>query len=161
MIVVFLLALIFPFVRLQPSGDRIQIFYILFSRQTSALLQLFLSLLSVLAQPIEPGAALKIGAVAAQLIAPLPGADPDGAVGRAAAISASGAAGVGGHPVESPVYSRPVNGLSSGHEGRPHGDLAVGYVLASQARALRHRAAAKGAGAAEDATGAELVLGWI
>ena len=139
MIVVFLLALIFPFVRLQPSGDRIQIFYILFSRQTSALLQLFLSLLSVLAQPIEPGAALKIGAVAAQLIAPLPGADPDGAVGRAAAISASGAAGVDDHPVQGPVHRGPVDGLSSGHEGRPHGDLAVADVLSGAGRAVRCR----------------------
>ena len=47
----------------------------------------------------EPGAALQIGAGVAQLAAPLPGADPDGAVGRAAAAAASGAAGVGGHPV--------------------------------------------------------------
>ena len=72
------------------------------------------------------------------------GADPDGAVWRPAAISASGTAGVGGHPVQSPVYSRPVYGLSAGYEGRPHGDLAVGYVLAGLARALGHSAAAVG-----------------
>ena len=50
----------------------------------------------MLPQPVEPGAALQIGAGAAQLVAPLPGADPDGAVGRAADIPASGAAGIDG-----------------------------------------------------------------
>ena len=53
-------------------------------------------------QPIEPGAALQIAAGAAPLVAPLPGA-----VGRASAIPASSAAGVGGHPVQGAVYSRP------------------------------------------------------
>ena len=126
-----------------------------------ALLQSFLDLLPVLSHPIEPGAALQIGAGAAQLVAPLSGTDPDGAVGRAAAVPASGTAGVGGHPVQGAINSRPVDSLSSRHKGRPHGDLAVGYVLASQSRAIRHRAAAQGAGATEDAAGAKLVLGWI
>jgi hypothetical protein len=79
---------------------------------------------------------------------------------RAPAALASGAAGVGGHPVQGPIDSRPVYALSAGHKGRPHGDLAVGDVLAGLARAIRHRAAAKGAGAAEDAAGAEVGLGW-
>ena len=54
----------------------------------------------MLHKPVKPGAALQIGAGAAQLVAPLSGADPDGAVGRPSAISASCAAGVGGHPVQ-------------------------------------------------------------
>ena len=94
-----------------------------------ALLQSFLDLLPVLSHPIEPGAALQIGAGAAQLIALLPCTDPDGAVGRAA-TAATDTAGVGGHPVQSAVYSRPVYGLPAGYEGRPHGDLTVGDVLA-------------------------------
>ena len=72
-----------------------------------------------------------------------------------------GAAGVGGHPLQGAVYSRPIYGLSSDDKGRPHGDLAVGYMLASLVRAIRCRAATKGAGTAEDAAGAELVLDWI
>ena len=72
----------------------------LLPRQSPALFQLLLNHLTVLSQPIEPGAALQIGAGAAPLVAPLPGADPDGAVRRATAIPASGAAGVGGHPVK-------------------------------------------------------------
>jgi len=115
----------------------------------------------VLSQPIELGAALQIGAGAAQLVASLPGAEPDGAVGRAATISASGAAGVGGHPVQGAVYSGPVYGLPAGHKGGPHWNLAVADVLESQARALCHSAATQGAGAAEDPAGAELVLDWI
>ena len=134
---------------------------ILLLRQLMALHQLLLDLLTVLSQPIKPGAARQIGAGAAQLVAPLPGTDPDGAVGRAAAIPASCAAGVGGHPVQGFVYSRPVYGLPAGYEGRPHGDLAVGYMLAGQARALGNSAAAQGAGAAEDPAWAELGLGWI
>ena len=112
-------------------------------------------------QPFELGAALQIAAGAAQLVDPLPGADPDGAVGRAAAIPASCAAGVGGHPVQSPVYSRPVYGLSAGHKGGPHGYLAVADVLAGLAGALGNSATAQGAGIAEDAAGAELGLNWI
>ena len=126
--------------------------------QTPAFPQILPDLHPMLLQPFELGAALQIAAGAAQLVAPLPGADPDGAVGRAAAISASGAASKGGHPVQGAVYSCPVYGLPAGYEGRPHGDLAVGYVLASLARAVRHCAAAKRAGAAEDAAGTE--LGW-
>ena len=74
---------------------------------------------------------------------------------RAAAATASGAAGIGGHPVQGPVHRRPVDGLSSGHKGRPHGDLAVGDMLAGLARALGHSAASQGAGTAEDAAGAD------
>jgi len=112
-------------------------------------------------QPLEFGAALQIGAGAAQLVAPLPGADPDSTVGRAAAIAASGAAGVGGHPVQRFVYSRPVYGLPAGHKGGPHGDLAVGYMLSGLAGALRHNAAAQGAGITEDVAGTELVICYI
>ena len=133
----------------------------LLPRQSPALLQLLLNPLPVLSQPIEFGAALQIGAGAAQLVAPLPGADPDGTIGRAAAVPASGAAGVGGHPVESPVYSRPVYGLPAGHKGGPHWNLAVGYMLAGAGRALCSSAAAQGAGAAEDPAGAELGFVWI
>jgi hypothetical protein len=134
------------------GGARSPLLDILLPRQSHALFQLLLNHLTILSQLIEPGAALQIAAGAAQLIAPFPGTDPDGAIGRAAAISASGAAGVGGHPVESPVHFGPVYGLPTGYEGRPHGDLAVGYVLASLARAIRHCAAAQGAGGAEDTT---------
>jgi hypothetical protein len=74
---------------------------------------------------------------------------------------ASGAVGVGGHPVQGPIDSRPVYGLSAGHKGRPGGDLAVCDVLSGAGRALRRRAAAQGAGAAEDAAGAELGFGWV
>lgn len=84
-----------------------------------------------------------------------------GAVGRAAAIPASGAAGVGGHPVQGAVYSRPVYGLPAGHKWGPHGDLAVGYMLAGLAGALRRRATAQRAGIAEDAAGAERVFGSV
>ena len=143
------------------GGARSPLLDILLPRQSHALFQLLLNHLTILSQLIEPGAALQIAAGAAQLVAPLPGADPDSAVGRAAAIPASGAAGVGGHPVESPVYSHPVYGLPAGHKGGPHWNLAVGYMLAGLARALRHSATAQGAGAAEDAAGAELVLDWI
>ena len=48
-----------------------------------------------------------------------------------------------------------------GTKGDTGGDLAVGDVLASLARALGHRAAAQGAGIAEDAAGAELGLGSV
>ena len=82
------------------GGARAALLDILLPRQSPALLQLLLSLLPVLTQPVETGAALQIGAGAAPLVAPLPGADPDGAVRRATAIPASGAAGVGGHPVK-------------------------------------------------------------
>lgn len=41
------------------------------------------------------------------------------------------------------------------------GDLKVANVLAGAGCAIGHRAAAKRAGAAEDATGAELGLGWV
>jgi hypothetical protein len=53
---------------------------------------------------------------------------------RAPVALASGAAGVGGHPVQGrgpqpPEYA----GLSSGHKGSPGGDLAVGDMLAGLA----------------------------
>ncbi len=146
---------------LRERGARAALLDIHLPQQSPALLQLLLNLLPVLTQPFEPGAALQIGAGAAQLVAPLPGADPDGAVGRAAAIPASGTAGVGGHPVQGLIYRGPVYGLPAGHKGGPHGDLAVGDVLAGLARALRRRATAQGTGIAEDATGAELALGRI
>lgn len=85
-----------------------------------------------------------------------------GAVERAPAAMASGAAGIGGHPVQGAVHRGPVYGLSSGHKGRPHGDLAVGDVLAGLAGALGNSAASQGAGIAEDAAaGGERGLGWI
>jgi hypothetical protein len=80
---------------------------------------------------------------------------------RSPAAAASGAAGVSGHPVQGPVHRSPVDGLSSRHKGRPHGDLAVGDMLAGPARALGHSAASQGAGAAEDAAGAEVGIGWV
>ena len=138
------------------GGARAALLDMLLPRQSPSLLQLLLNILPVLSQPIETGAALQICAGAAQLIALLPGTDPDGAVGRPAAISASGTAGIGGHPVESLVHCGPVDGLSSGHEMRPSGDLAVGYMLAGLAGALGNSAAAQGAGAAEDLAGGEL-----
>ena len=65
--------------------------------QTPAFPQILPDLHPMLLQPFELGAALQIAAGAAQLVAPLPGADPDGAIGRPTAAAASSAAGVGGH----------------------------------------------------------------
>jgi hypothetical protein len=79
---------------------------------------------------------------------------------RASAALASGAAGVGGHPVQGRGPPPPeCDGLSAGYKVGPHGNLAVGDVLAGLARALRHSAASQGAGVAEDAAGAELDSG--
>ena len=80
---------------------------------------------------------------------------------RAPAALASGAAGIGGHPVQSLVHCGPIDGLSSGHKRRPGRDLAVGDVLAGPASAIGHSAVSQEAGAAEDAAGAELGLGWV
>lgn len=74
---------------------------------------------------------------------------------RASDAAASGAASVCCHPVQGAVHSGPSPWPLHGYKGRPHGDLAVGDVLAGLARALGNNAAAQGAGAAKDAAGAD------
>ena len=112
----------------------------------------------MLLEPLEFGAAVQIAAGAAQLVSPLTGADSDGAVGRAAAIGTSCAAGVLLHPFQAPINCRPVYDLPAGNEGRPHGNLAFNDVFFRPGGALGHSAVSKWAGSADDATGPGLIL---
>jgi hypothetical protein len=81
---------------------------------------------------------------------------------RAPAAVASGAAGAGGHPLQGQGPQPPeYYGLSSGHIGRPGGDLAVGYVLAGAGRAIRRRAASQGGRRRRGCRGGEQIFGYI
>lgn len=75
---------------------------------------------------------------------------------RAADAAAPGAAGVGGHPVESPVQSRPVYGLSAWYERRPHGIWQSVMCLRVWPALLAAAPLPRGAGIAEDVTEAEM-----
>jgi len=112
----------------------------------------------MLLEPLEFGAAVQITAGAAQIISPLTGADSDGAVGRAAAIGTSCAAGILLHPFQAPINCRPVYDLPAGNEGRPHGNLAFNDVFFRLGGALGDGAVSKWAGSADDATGPSLFL---